>query len=487
LDTQHLTKFSQENILCLLTFDTTNCQLVRNAITIDLFDGIYKVIVHKLMDYIDRYHVAPQEHIADELEEYLLGANGEKYRDVITAIYTMREHFNATYVTEKLTAFLRSRNFEIALYDAAALHQQGKIEEAQQVMRVADSVNLTLFDPGIKVTDLHLLSSALDNNDIFPTGIRALDDIGVGPGRKQILVYLALKSTGKTWFCIQASKVAMLLGYKVAHISLEISKEQVLQRYVQCLLGLTKWRYDTLRAPILALDDQGVPRIDLKTIQARSLEEDDILEHISEQYKKYGPRYYDHSEHIFKFVDMLDINSRLQNIRIKDFPSGLLTMGGLRTYLDGLDRTENFTPDILIVDMPRNMKLNIDEFRLSMDQLYIDLRGLAVERNMAVIAPHQINRKGAGAKFITGEHISEDWGILGTADTGIIYNQKPMEQKAKIARLFVDRGKSVRSQFTVLITQNYDVGQYVTDSIKLPDNNPPDNISITIDGEPPNE
>ena len=123
--------------------------------------------------------------------------------------------------------------------------------------------------------------------------------------------------------------------------------------------------------------------------------------------------------------------------------------------------------------MPRNMRLDMSDFRLSMDQLFIDLRGLASERNAAMITPHQVNRKGVGAKFITGEHISEDWGILGTADTGFIYNQKPMEAKSKIARIYVDRGKSVRSQFTVLVAQNYDVGQFTIDSAKLPDDYDP--------------
>jgi len=450
MSNETLTKFNQENIICLLTFDAEHCLLVRNAISPDLFDGVYKKIVEKLVDYIDKYKIAPQEHIADELETQLASAEGDKYRDILTSIYSAKTNLNTEYVINKLTEFIQNRNFEIAMYDAAALHQQGKNTEAREILRKADTVNLSLFDPGIKVTDLSILAKSLSEEDILPTGIKALDDMGVGPGRKQILVYLGVRSSGKTWFATQCGRMAMMLNHKVAHISLEISKEQVLQRYIQNLLGLTRWHYNALKSPMFVRDGNGdIIRWDHAIIDPKCLEDANILEHVETRLNKFGPKL-------------------ASNIRIKEFPPGMLSMSGLRTYLDGLERTENFIPDEIIIDMPRNMKLNIDNFRLSIGQLFIDLRGLGVERNAAIIAMHQVNREGDGAKFITGRHISEDWGILGTADTGLIYNQKPMEQKSKIARLYVDRGKSVRSQFTVLMAQNYDIGQYCLDSAKLP-------------------
>lgn len=450
MSTDQLTLFNQQNIVCLLTFDTENCLLVRNAITPELFTGVYKKIVERVIAYIDKYKAAPQEHIADELETYLASEDGDKYREVITSIYSFKPNYNAQYIIDQLIAFIKKRNFEIAMYDAAGLNAKGHILEAQEVLRKSFDVNLALFDPGIQVTDLHILAKSLEEEDIFPTGIQALDDMGVGPGRKQLLVYLGVKSSGKTWYAIQAGRMAAILNHKVAHISLEISKEQVLQRYIQNLLGITRWHYNALRTPMFVRDgNHDVIRWDMAIIDPRNLEEANILEHVETRLQKFG--------------------HRLNNIWIKEFPPSSLTMAGLRTYLDGLERTQNFMPDEIIIDMPRNMKLNIDNFRLSIGQMFIDLRGLAVERNAALITMHQVNREGDGAKFITGRHISEDWGILGTADTGLIYNQKPMEHKSKIARLYVDRGKSVRSQFTVLMAQNYDIGQYCVDSAKLPD------------------
>jgi hypothetical protein len=464
-----LPKFTQENVLTLLCFDETNCLLARNAVTKELFDHPYQEVAEKAMDYIDRYKVPPKDHIADELEPYLNSAEGDQYKELLKSIYKLNENLNTQYVIDKLLEFIRGRKFETALYDAAALQLKGNIDEAEEVIHKAINFKLTLFDAGVKLTDLSFLAKNLEEENIYSTGIHALDAAKVGPANKQLYVFLGKKSCGKSWHVIQMSKVNILLNQKIAHITLEISKELCQQRYIQNFLSFTKWQMDMVKSPFFVRDNGKITRVDQKLVLNRpSLEDADVIDKIQEQWAKFGPRLEN-------------------NLRIKEFFTGQLTMSHLRGYLDNLERTENFIPDILIIDQASHMKLNRsnkDDFRISLGGLYIDLRGLAVERNLAVVTNHHINRAGAMAKFTTGEHVSEDFSILATADTGIVYNQRPAERKYKLARLWVDRGRSQKSGFMVLVAQNYDLGQFSLDSDILPNSYNPDagNAEEMFDG-----
>jgi hypothetical protein len=463
-----LPKFTQENVLSLLCFDEVNCLLVRNAITTDLFDYPYDKVVEKAIGYIDRYKIPPQDHIADEIESLLAGEEGQKYREILTSIYSVKETLNSSYVIDKLTQFIRDRRFEGALYDAAQLQLKGKLDEAEDVIRTSLNTNLQLFDPGIKLSDLGLLSKSINDEDIFPTGVRALDQMMVGPARKQVFVILAPKSKGKSWALIQLGKTNILLNKKVCHITLEISKEIALQRYVQAFLGITRWQLGQVKTPIFLRDANGkINSLEQVSLHDRpSLEDPDIIERVEIEWNKIGPR-----------IE--------RNIRIKEFPTGQLTMAQLRAYLEGLEVTENFIPDILILDHAAHMKLNrsaSDDFRISIGGIYVDLRGLAVERNMAVATAHQINREGSKAKFTVGEHVAEDWSMMGTVDTAVIFNQRKLEAKYKIARLYVDRGRSMKSNFLVLMAQNYDLGQFCLDSELCPEDYEPDAGIEGMDG-----
>ena len=450
-----LPRFNQENCLTILCFDEKNAKLVRNAVTPVLFDSPYREIAAKAIDFIDKYKVPPKLQIADEIDDYIKDEkNGPIYQDVLKSMFSLQENLNSAYVVDKLTRFLQERKFEEALYDAAQLQGQGKIEEAQEVMRLASQFNLSIFDPGIKLTNIDLLFDSLYDEEVISTGIRVLDDMKVGLARGEIFLLLAAYSRGKSWLNIQIGKLAMLLGYKVIHISLEINQNKLLQRYWQNILGLTRWKTEQmLSSPVFVRDgNKQLTEIKQEPIAPKSLEDEEARQLVENYLAKYGP--------------LLE-----NNMRIKAAPTGTLTLPNLRAYLDGLEQTENYIADVLIIDHASQMQLpaqSSKDFRIALGRTFVDLRGLAGLRNLALATAHQLNKEGTKSKVADGTGVSEDWSIMGTVDTGIVFNQKPMEKKSKIARLSVDRGRSMKSGFTVLITQNYDVGQFCLDSEMCP-------------------
>lgn len=169
--------------------------------------------------------------------------------------------------------------------------------------------------------------------------------------------------------------------------------------------------------------------------------------------------------------EFVKLASRANNIQIKAFPSKQLTLEGFRAYLDGLERTQNFIPDLILLDYPDLMLIkgtNAQDFRINLGGLYASLRGIAGERNFALCTPTQINREGAAAKITTGEHVAEDYSKNAHADSIYIYNRTAMENKRGLARLFVDKSRSGTDKFMILLSQNYKIGQFALDSVTVP-------------------
>ena len=156
-----------------------------------------------------------------------------------------------------------------------------------------------------------------------------------------------------------------------------------------------------------------------------------------------------------------------RNLLIKQFPTSQLTHQQLVAYLDALQSVHHFTPDLLIVDYHKLMALDVRNLRLELGAAYERLRGLAVERNMAVGIAAQMNREAVKATQSDESHVGEDISIMGTSDVAVFYNQTEAEHELGTARLWMAKGRDDRSRYSVLITQAYEIGQFVLTSHAL--------------------
>src|SRR5690606_2236990 len=139
-------------------------------------------------------------------------------------------------------------------------------------------------------------------------------------------------------------------------------------------------------------------------------------------------------------------------------------------YLDNLEITEGFVPDLLVVDYPDLMKLpqtGGGQYRHGLAEVYKNLRGVAVARNIALACPTQSNRAGAGANTAGRTNVSEAYSKIADADAVVTYSQTEMEKKLNLARLKVVAGRNDEDNLTVVLSQNYGMGQYLVDSVLM--------------------
>jgi len=177
-----------------------------------------------------------------------------------------------------------------------------------------------------------------------------------------------------THWLVNLAKRAMLRRYRVCHITLEMSEAEMSQRYMQSLFAIPK-RQANMVVKSFATDNLGrLSRIDQNVVTPQfSLQDPDAAQRIKKKADKFA--------------------SRLKNIVIRQFPTGTLTVQGLAAYLDMLEDVRNFIPDLLILDYGDLMKVNADNLRIDLGNVFKDLRGLAVERNIALATATQAKEK----------------------------------------------------------------------------------------------
>jgi len=119
---------------------------------------------------------------------------------------------------------------------------------------------------------------------------------------------------------------------------------------------------------------------------------------------------------------------------------------------------------MVIVDYPDLMRTDKDNYRISVDQIYKDLRGMAIDRNIAMVVVSQSNRGGAKKKILGSENVAEAYSKVHHADLVITLNSTSAEKKLGLARLYVTNARNDEGNLTIVISQSYKTSTFAVDS-----------------------
>jgi replicative DNA helicase len=444
-----------ENLLALLCYNAEVAPLIRNTLTPEHFENsIFRTIARAAMDFLDNYNEPIKTHLPDVLEHILLDEKephkAELFRNTILTLHESREQVNAKYAITQLNTFVRTQALKAAIVKAAKAVEKGNLDQAELEILNGLKEEVVSFDKGLLINDPKEALKFLERQEeSFQTGIKILDNKNICPRRKEMFLIIAPAKKGKTWSLIHLGKAGLLQHLKVLHVSLEMSEELVAQRYLQSFFAMSM-RDDTAVFSKIDKDEDGqIMNVIQTTRNVISSTADDIKTILTAKIEK-------------------NLKTK-QPLIIKAFPTGALTVSGLKVYMDTLERTKKFIPDILIIDYPDLMKIQGPDVRIATSKIYKDLRGLAVERNISLITASQGNRVSASAKVITDSMIAEDFSKIATADNVLTLNQTEDEKSMGLMRIFVSNARNSEDKFTFIVTQNYSVGQFAIDSALMPD------------------
>jgi replicative DNA helicase len=457
-----LTTSLSESILTVLCFSNDpKADLIASLVTPELFEVYFREICSRVIEYRQTFKQAPGASHIDDIFDFVLNDPKHRlydiYRRILQGLYEQSSSgFNTEYIASRVSSFVRQQTLKSAVLEAAQAIQRGSedySEEVETILLNTIQRKVDLEDPGVFLGDkekaLRFLDS--DGNECCQLGIKELDKRHLGPTRKELSIFLAPRKRGKSMYLIHVGKMALLQRWKVAHITLEMSEDVVVQRYIQSLFSMSKRPEQSVRT-FFELDElKRLSGFDVRKAAAKlNLEDPNIRKQLRAKMDEWG--------------------FRLNNIIVKQFPSGDLTIRSLESYLDSIEIVHKFVPDVIIIDYIALMKLNVDNYTHSLGQTAVALRGLAVKRNLAVVTAAQGNRESESAAKVESHMVAGDISLIATCDLAMTYSQTPQERQLGLARLFVANARNEEDQFTVLLSQNYSTSQFCLDSIYMSSN-----------------
>lgn len=451
----------QLSVLAALCFDAGYGAAIASQVRPEHFDNLWRDFAARVLAYRKRYGKPPGENYLDDLAaQATVGKDSTLLKKrLLPELLIEAEGLNAEYTATRVQDFVRRQVLKGAVLEAGSRFGQDDeklVVDIEGILHKALRFRQQTLDSGTFLNDPAGLKFLDQQSEVIPLGIPELDKHRIGLTRKELLLYIGPKGTGKTWFCVHAGKQALLQRFKVVHISLEMSEDQIIGRYYQSLFGIatSSERYNKTT---LEFDDLG--RLSgFKTKLVKSREERlKSGERIRLDFTQPGIKKYLREK-------MQGFGVRLANLVVKDFPTSSLTIDQLIGYLDYLEEVERFVPDVLIVDYPKLMKTDTRDLRISIGRNMEELRGIGGARNMAVLAPHQGTRSTIGSKRTRSKDAGEDISVVQTADTTLAYSRTEAEERLGLGRISVEHARKARGGNIILLSQSYETGQYVLNS-----------------------
>lgn len=435
----------EEAVLVLLVHDKEHAPALACRLTADKFTSrVHQTIATAALDYILRYKTAPGLQMEYLLEAaFRRGDEGKLLGQTINILATQAKDIQASFVLEQFDQFLDQQNMTVNMEAALECLHRGDMDEAKAHLDLARRVQM-VEKPGIWLSDSRKMFSLFDQDEdeFFSSGVDVVDRAGCIPARKTLSFMIASSGKGKSWWLAEVAKRGLQHHKKTLIITLEMAQETWALRLLMCIFSMSKKEVREIRAPRFSQDANGATSIDFQTLTRSNL-----------------------------FTERRNLERKLSQMKsfpkllIKEFPTAQLTTQQLDSYLEGLDRDFDFRPDLIVLDYADLMKLDSAQLRIDTGRNFRELRGIAVQRNAAVVTASQGNRESDTAKTVDRKNVAEDWSKIGTADNVYTYSQTPEEHRMGLARFLCAKGRNERDRFMALISQSYEIGQFSLDSV----------------------
>lgn len=421
----------QKKIAALVCRDTTFVQRVDGLIRPEYFESdVDAALVSMALRYYEKYKKVPADPsiyvrlIKDDLAAKILSRDLKVY-----VVQRLKELYKTDisdrdYVVDQVATFSRHQAVQAAILESVPKLEQHKFTEIASLLQKALNVGANLdvgeYDYGSMIearTGERLERAA---GMLPPTGITTgypyIDDAlyHKGWGRRELSVLMGGAKAGKTMALITFGINAVAAGYNVIYFTLEVSSRIIAERLdaniADCVVSELGDHVHDVRSKVQAF------------------------------MAKAGKR----------FV-------------IQEFPTGSLRVSDVRRVLERY-KAKGTKFDLVIVDYadlmaPERMTDNSMENSKS---VYVNLRGLAMEEDVAILTATQTNRDGFKAAVARAEHVADDFNKIRIADVVISINKTEEEAKAKRARLFFAAVRNSASGFTIMIEQDIDRAKFIT-------------------------
>lgn len=377
-------------------------------------------LVRIAIEYLSKYRKAPdratfvqlmKDAVAKKtIRSDLKGSVKEEFLDLIQADASDRE-----FIIEKVAEFARHQATERAILQSVEALGKGDFAKIEKLVRSAMDVGVSedageynFFEKIKDRTERRKeLASGTATFDGITTGYPDLDKhlYHRGWGRKELAIMMAPAKGGKSMALADFAKNAALVGKNVLICTLEVSADIYASRM-----------------------DASLSDVMMRELIARP-------------------------EDVEKKIEALE--SKSGKLIIREYATGTMKPSMLRRTLDRYRDKGTFF-DMVVVDYGDIMapEHRVDSVQENSRTIYVDLRAIAQDYDVAMLTATQTNRDGAKATVSTAIHVAEDFNKIRIADIVISINAAEDEKSRGEARLFFAAHRNGRDSFTLRIKQD---------------------------------
>jgi replicative DNA helicase len=298
------------------------------------------------------------------------------------------------FLSDKVIDFARHLALSKAIVDSVDLVESGKYADVETLVRNALLVGAKA-DVGIDFFSTVADRLLTPDRQTISTGIRELDTLlRGGLGRGELTSILGITGGGKSMALTQFGRGALISGVDVVEYTLELSDNAVAARYDAAIAGVPYAR---------------------------------TRDYYGQVVTKVG-----------KFRKMAGGATLL----IKEYPTRSASVNDIRAHLRSAQAFVK--PGLVIVDYADVLRPSehMDKRYESLGIIYEDLRGLAMEFDVAVATASQTNRDALDSAWVDIDNVSESFGKIMVSDVVLAINRTREDAARNQARVGVIKNRT---------------------------------------------
>ena len=373
----------EQTILRNLLTDENYMRKVLPFIKPDYFEGIYRILFREAGKFVAKYNKLPNaEAFKIELDN-TDKLSDEQYNlamDIVPQLFA-GEKVDDKWLLDTTEKWCQDRAIYLAIMESISI-----IDGKHEVLTKGALPDLLTKALGVGF-DLKVGHDYVENaedryefyhteEDRLPFDLEYFNTITKGGvPRKTLNIALAGTGVGKSLFMCHVASAALVQGYNVLYITMEMAEERIAERIDANLLNV----------PIDQLD---------------KISKDQFTTKVNDIARKTTGK-----------------------LIIKEYPTGSAHSGHFRALLNELKLKRQFEPDLIFIDYlnicassrMKGMGCAINSYSY-IKAIAEELRGLAVEFDLPIFSATQTTRSGFSNSDIGLEDTSESFGLPATAD-----------------------------------------------------------------------
>jgi replicative DNA helicase len=388
-------KTYQEKVVQALIGDTIFADQMMDVLSPKFFDQSHlQEIVKTFFDHKAKFKTFPSADVLEVMitkEKQLEPEVNIQVRDFLRRCLEHPLNGDGPYIISSSLDFCRKQTMKEAILQAIDKMQESKFDDIASIIRTALAQGASR-DLGHDYMEGFGTRSTRSIRKPIPTGWKTLDKALNGGWERGILAtFIAPTGAGKSMFLVNVGASAIANGMNVLYVTLEMADYKI---------GL---RFDSYFSGV---------------------EINNIPEHQDE-------------------VERLAREKAKGRLFIKEFPTKGASVQTIRSYIQRLQATKNFTPDVLVLDYADLMRgsRGYADKRFELEGNYEELRALAQEFNMVTVTADQTNRSGLDQEIVSISQIGESYAKATVCDLIMTVSRTMEDKQQNTGRLFIAKSR----------------------------------------------